>query len=75
MIIKVFTNSSCHWCDKLKAYLKEHNLEFTEINVSTDAEARRHLTEDLGIRSVPTMEVDGKVVVGYNPVELKIIFG
>lgn len=39
-MIKVYTTDSCPWCDKAKNYLKSQNLEYTELNVQDDMEAR-----------------------------------
>jgi glutaredoxin len=49
----------------IKDYLKTKGVEFTEKNVSTDAEARKELMA-MGHMGVPVTVIDGTEVVGYD---------
>ena len=42
-MIKVYTTDSCPWCDKAKKFLQSQNLEYTELNVQDDMEAREEM--------------------------------
>jgi glutaredoxin-like YruB-family protein len=63
--IKVYTSSTCPYCTMIKDYLKTKGVEFTEKNVSTDAEARKELMA-MGHMGVPVTVIDGTEVVGYD---------
>ena len=41
--VEVFSSDTCKYCVELKDYLKEHNVEYIEYNISRDEEARRNL--------------------------------
>lgn len=51
-MIFVYSKSACPQCDKLKAGLKIHGTEYTEVRVDQDADAMKFVRE-AGHRSVP----------------------
>ena len=52
-----------------KEFLSSRQVEFEEKNIRADSGAMRELVEDLSSRSTPTLVVDGKVVIGFDPAE------
>ena len=50
----------------LKSFLKEHNIEFEEIDVSQNQEEARAMVEKTGQMGVPVLEKDGQFVVGFD---------
>ncbi|MBZ9572974.1 thioredoxin family protein [Patescibacteria group bacterium] len=64
--VKVFTTQICPYCVALKEFLKEHNIEFEEINVSEDLKAQKEMIEKSGQMGVPVVEIDGEIVVGFD---------
>jgi glutaredoxin-like YruB-family protein len=64
--IKVYTSPTCPWCHKLKAYLKEKGVKFTDIDVTADDAAAEEMISKSGQMGVPQIEVNGKVIVGFN---------
>ena len=64
--IKVYSTSTCPWCHVLKDYLKKKNIAFDEIDVSTDHEAARKMVEKSGQMGVPQIEINGKMIVGFD---------
>jgi len=61
--ITVYSTPLCAPCERLKQYLKSNNLPFTAKDLMMD-EAAAEKIEDLGIRSSPVLEVDGKFYAG-----------
>jgi len=55
----------------LKSFLRENDVEFEEIDVSTDREAAVEMVEKSGQIGVPVMEVNGKMIVGFNVSAIK----
>ena len=58
-----------------KDFLKEHNVDFKEIDVSQDQQAAQEMMNKTGQMGVPVVAItkdDGeeKVMVGYNPDEM-----
>jgi glutaredoxin-like protein NrdH len=61
--IIVYSTPFCAPCDKLKQYLTANGVPFVAKDLMMDEEAAEHI-EDLGIRSSPVLEVDGKAYAG-----------
>ena len=64
--IKVYSTPVCVWCKKLKDFLEEKNIEFEEHDVSKDREARKEMIEKSGQMGVPVIDINGKVIVGFD---------
>jgi len=64
--VRVFSTATCPWCVKAKAYLKQNNIEFEDIDVSKDATAAEEMIKKSGQRGVPVIEIDEKVIVGFD---------
>lgn len=69
--IKVYSTETCPWCKKLKAYLKEKNVEFEDIDVSVNQEAMNEMTEKSGQMGVPVIDIDGTIIVGFDKPKLE----
>ena len=67
MAVKVYSTPTCPWCKKVKEFLNEKKIKFTEVNVAEDDKAREEIIEKSGQMGVPVVEVNGKIIVGYNP--------
>ena len=68
--IKLYSTENCPFCFTLKQFLKDNNVEFEEIDVNQDDQAREDLLEKLekqGLRgSVPILDIDGQMIVGFD---------
>ena len=65
-MIKVYSTPVCPYCVTLKTFLKQHNIEFEDIDVSKDEEARNHMIEKSGQMGVPVVEVDEEIIIGFD---------
>ena len=65
--VKVYTTPTCPWCHKLKEWLKEKKVSFKEVDVAADQEAAKKMVEKSGQMGVPQIEINGKIIVGFNP--------
>jgi len=64
--IKVYTTSTCPWCHKVKAFLKEKKVAFEEVDVASDQEAAKKMVQKSGQMGVPQIEINGKMIVGFD---------
>ncbi len=64
--VRVFSTSSCPYCFTLKEFLKANNIEFEELDVGQDEEARKEMIEKSGQMGVPVVEIDSQIVVGFD---------
>ncbi|MFX1328489.1 MAG: glutaredoxin family protein [Promethearchaeota archaeon] len=71
--ITILTLSTCMWCKKCKAWLKERDVKYKyvdvdKINFEDKSKIMDYLINKYNSRvSYPFMICDGEVVVGYNP--------
>jgi len=71
--IILFTLSTCMWCKKCKAWLKDHDVQYKYVDVDQidfkeKSKIIDYLKETFQSRvSYPYMICDNEVVVGYNP--------
>ena len=65
-MIKVFSAPGCPYCFTLKEFLKQHDIEFEDIDVSKDENALKEMIEKSGQMGVPVIEIDGEIVVGFD---------
>ena len=65
-MVKVFSTPVCPYCITLKEFLKEREVDFEDVNVAEDSEARKEMVEKSGQMGVPVVEIDGQIVVGFD---------
>jgi len=64
--VKVYTTSFCPYCVTVKEFLKSIDVKFEEIDVSQHEAAQKEMIEKSGQMGVPVVEIDGKIVVGFD---------
>ncbi|UCD02662.1 MAG: glutathione S-transferase N-terminal domain-containing protein [Candidatus Aenigmatarchaeota archaeon] len=64
--VKVYSTPTCPYCHMLKEFLKEKKIEYEEINVAEDIEAAKQMVEKSGQMGVPQLEINGKIIVGFD---------
>jgi len=67
--ITVYTTEPCSYCVRVKRLLDAREVEFTEINLSKDADGRSQLVERTGMMSFPQVIVDGTLIGGFTEVQ------
>jgi glutaredoxin 3 len=64
-MVKVYTIDGCSWCKKAKSYLEQKGVNYIEVNVE-DVDGLKELMTISGQQSVPALDIDGKVVIGFD---------
>lgn len=62
------------FCDKVKEFLSQNNIQFAERNIAADPGALAEL-ESLGYMTTPVTAIDGEVVVGFDRTRLEKLLG
>ena len=62
MMLTIYSKTVCPYCVNAKNYLKSRNINFREINIEQDPEARDFM-QSQGHRSVPQIYFMGKIFV------------
>jgi len=69
--VKIYSTPTCPFCKRAKAFFKEHNIEYEDVNVAEDEKARDEMVEKSGQMGVPVIEIGDKIIVGFDEQELK----
>ena len=64
--IKVYTTSYCPYCKRAKSLLESKNLEYEEINLTTDSELRLELEKKHNWRTVPMILINDELIGGFD---------
>ena len=62
----IYTTPTCVYCKMAKEFFKKNNVVYEEKDVLADVAAREDMTKKSGQLGVPVIEIDGKIVVGFN---------
>lgn len=65
-MIKIYSTEWCPWCVKVKKYLDTKGQSYEEINVADAKEDREEVFKISGQRSVPVVDINGTVIVGFD---------
>ena len=66
--LKLYVSSKmpkCPHCTQAKEYLKENDINYVEIDLATDEEARTYVRNRTGSLAVPQIEVGNELVRGF----------
>jgi glutaredoxin-like YruB-family protein len=62
----IFTTPSCKYCKMAKDFLKTKNTSYSEIDIVSNPGAQQEMLEKSGQLGVPVIEIDGKIIVGFD---------
>jgi len=65
-VVKVYSTPTCPYCIRAKEYLKSKNIDFQNIDVSSDEQATEEMVKFSGQMGVPVIVIDNNVVVGFD---------
>lgn len=71
MAIAIYTTPTCSYCTMAKNYFREKQISFTEYNVAQDLRRADEMVRKSGQMGVPVLDVNGKVIVGFNKPEIE----
>lgn len=66
----VYSTPTCSYCVLAKNYFRDNKIKFQEVDVSKDPDEARKMVEKTGQMSVPQIEIDGKIIVGFDKEEI-----
>ena len=64
--VKVYSTSICPYCHMVKDFLKEKGVSFVNFDVGTDKNAFEEMKKKSGQVGVPVIDIDGKIIIGFN---------
>ncbi|ABV33560.1 MULTISPECIES: glutaredoxin family protein [Pseudothermotoga] len=73
--ITVYTAPGCPYCVKVKSYLRELGLKFTEVDVSKSQKDAEKLVRRTGQTGVPVVEIGNQLVIGFDRARIDKLLG
>ena len=64
--VTVYSTQTCPYCHMVKDYLKKNKVEFNDVDVGEDARAAQEMVAKSGQMGVPVVDVDGKIIIGFD---------
>jgi len=65
--VVVYTTSWCGWCRKTLAWLDERGVDYENRDIERNPEWAAELEQKTGRQSIPVVDVDGRIVRGFDP--------
>lgn len=69
--VLIYTTPICPMCEKAKQFLKEENIDYQEVDITTDSDKREEIIEKTGQTSVPVIEIGDKTIIGFNKKKIR----
>ena len=69
--VKLYTTPTCVYCRLAKDFFKQNNIDYSEVDVAKDRNAAMEMIDKSGQMGVPVIEVDSKIIIGFDKPALK----
>tara|TARA_R100000008_G_scaffold83920_1_gene70077 strand:- start:4403 stop:4783 length:381 start_codon:yes stop_codon:yes gene_type:complete len=75
-VVVLYSTSWCSWCDKAKEFLKDNEIHYIEKDFENDNDYEQLVkyAKSIGYKgrlsAVPLFIVKGKIIVGFQPLEI-----
>ncbi len=73
--VKVYSTPGCNNCRMTKEFLKSKNIDFEDINIAENEEARNWLIEKAGYIGAPVTQVGDQFVFGFDRKKIEGLLG
>lgn len=64
--ITVYSTPTCPYCRMTKDFFEKHQIEYSDIDVASDAKAAEEMIKKSGQMGVPVVEINGEIVIGFD---------
>jgi len=71
-MITVYSADWCAYCHMVKRYFDGLGIKYEEKNIETDPNAAAESEEKSGQRGIPVIDIDGKIIIGFDRLEIDI---
>ncbi len=71
----IYSTPTCVYCKMAKELFNKNNVAYEEFNVESDMKAREDMVKKSGQLGVPVIDIDGKVMVGFDQKTLEGALG
>jgi len=74
-IVKVYSTPTCPWCIRVKGFLKDNNITFQDVDVSSNQQAAEEMVQKSGQMGVPVLDIGGEIIIGFDKEKIKTALG
>ncbi len=71
----VYSTQACPFCKMVEDFLGQNKVEFKHVDVGSDRAALKEMMQKSGQTGVPVIDIDGKIIIGFNEPALKEALG
>jgi len=65
--VTVYSTQTCPYCVMAKNFFMQNGIAFEDLDVGMDMAAAEEMVKKSGQMGVPVIEIDGTIVVGFQP--------
>ena len=73
--VTIYTTPTCTYCKMTKDFFQKNNVEYSEKDVSQDTAAQKEMIDKSNQFGVPVVDVNGKIIVGFDKTGLSEALG
>ncbi len=73
--VTIYSTPTCVYCKMAKEFFTKNNITYTEHDVLADLEARKDMFDKSHQMGVPVIDIDGKIIVGFDQHAVKEALG
>ncbi len=73
--VTVYSTPTCPYCHMAKDFLKENKIAFKDVDISSNTAAAQEMMNKSGQMGVPVIDVEGKIIVGFDRDALRAELG
>ena len=71
----IYSTPTCVYCKMAKKYFTEHAIAYEEKDVAKDMAAREEMVAKSEQLGVPVIDINGKIIVGFDEEEIAALLG
>lgn len=71
----IYSTPTCMYCKMAKEFLAEHNVPFTDYDLTQDVAKREEVIKKTGQMAVPVIEIEGEMIIGFDQERIAKILG
>ena len=73
--VTIYSTPTCHFCQAAKAFFKENNVAYEDIDVAADVDKRKEMIDLTGQMGVPVIKIGEDIVIGFDEAKVKELLG
>ena len=73
--VTIYTTPTCGYCKAAKQFFQEHDVQYTEKDVTQDPAAQEEMMTKSGQLGVPVIDIDGSIIVGFDKPKIAASLG